>query len=480
MKITNKIILILSILFLGYSCSEDDGEIIDIFGAAFDSSEFFLEELQTEQELLLVFNKPATEKGTITIDVLGNENINLHDDFSTIPAINENNKIVLNFNIGDLEVNFTFSKLIDAFEGLDKIVTFTIEENTHSNSVISGNTDNEITFFSLSVDPISSGTTLAPNTGGPNQNNSVYIDLSLEEETVVKRDIWDLGFYSGNEFKVLLNSSIGMGAGVLTTNNIDAVTDLDTEVQTIQSLALISTNDGTNVPYFDTDNGDLDGLVISEVFENESDNKVYIVNLGFALSNVTPEIGSAAISGDLKGWKKIRVLRNNENYILQYADLNDTTHQEVTISKNELYNFNFFDFETNTEVIVEPEKDKWDLHFTPFNQEFFVGGNSFGFIFFSDIVLTNGKSNVSIYLVDGDYDTFNLDDVNNNEFSFNHSTIGNSWRSVFSGTVTAERFYVLKDTDDNVYKIEFTTFLGTETDNLGQRGFPKFRYDLLE
>jgi hypothetical protein len=343
MKIINKIIIITSILFLLNSCSNDEDEIINVFGAAFDFTSVNLAELDSEINIPIVFNTSALESGTITIGYTV-ENAIYDIDFNTLPTKNSDNRIVISFDKNDLETSFVFNKLQNAVQGENKIVIFEIEEITHTNSQISGNTTTQISFTEIA----SLGTTLEPNVGGPNENNSVFIDLSAETETVVQRDTWDLGFYSGNDFRVMLNGTIAMGAGALSTANIDAVNESDSEVINLQSLIQISTNDGSNAPYFDASNGNIDGVVISDVFTNDDDNKVYLVNLGFELSNEIPEIGSAIINGDFKGWKKIRVLRNGDDYVLQYANLNDTTHQEVIISKKEAYNFSFFNFDTNS------------------------------------------------------------------------------------------------------------------------------------
>src|SRR5699024_11526737 len=48
----------------------------------------------------------------------------------------------------------------------------------------------------------SMGGTLKPEVGGPNEPNQVYVSLSGQEQTKIKRDTWDLGYYSGNGFYV--------------------------------------------------------------------------------------------------------------------------------------------------------------------------------------------------------------------------------------------------------------------------------------
>jgi hypothetical protein len=463
------LLIVISLLVFLSSC--DNEEHIGIkFGAAFDSLLINLDATETEKTIPIVFNIPAEEDGELTISFT-TENTIYNTDFSTVPEINTDNKIIVPFSKNDVFASIHFSKLQEAIQGQNKTVRFIIDINTHSDSQISGNSRTMVSYNEIA----SLGTTLNPSIGGPNQNNSVFIDLSAEFETAILRDTWDLGFYSGNEFRVVLNSTISMAAAELNATDIDAVTEND--VTDLQPLMHISTFNGTNVPYFDAANGHINGTVISEISSNPDDNKVYVVNLGKALSYEIPSVGSVNTAGDNKGWKKIRILKDGDNYRLQYADLNDTTHQEISISKQVAYNFTFFNFTTNSTVSVEPEKDKWDLNFTVMADEFFFGsGASAGFISFSDFILTNSKNNVKAYFIDGNYDDFTLSNVDESQFSNNHNTIGSKWRSVYSGAVTPNRFFIIKDTENNIYKIQFTAFLNDS----GVRGFPEFKYLLLQ
>ena len=53
--------------------------------------------------------------------------------------------------------------------------------------------------------PASTGAVINPEVGGSTQPNQVFIDLSTEITTVVDKDNWDLGFSSGDEFRVIMN-----------------------------------------------------------------------------------------------------------------------------------------------------------------------------------------------------------------------------------------------------------------------------------
>lgn len=77
------------------------------------------------------------------------------------------------------------------------------------------------------VAPPLASAALQPATGGPSQANSVYVDLSAGNTASSARTSWDLGFYSGSDFRVVLNSSLKMSAKQLESTNIDAVVASD-------------------------------------------------------------------------------------------------------------------------------------------------------------------------------------------------------------------------------------------------------------
>ena len=64
---------------------------------------------------------------------------------------------------------------------------------------------------------------MSPEVGGPLEPNQVYVDLSSGKMTSAVRNSWDLGFYSGADFRVVLNNSVKMAAKQLKSTNIDEV-----------------------------------------------------------------------------------------------------------------------------------------------------------------------------------------------------------------------------------------------------------------
>lgn len=457
------------------SCSSDDNTANNNeFVVAFKhSSENFLDD-STELTIELVYSSEAPEIGNIDITYT-TENLTYGEsnDFVTNPLAAEG---IISIPViqGTSGTSFELTKLTEALPNEEKSITFSISniDIANTEAYTQGNTTTQV-FYNPTA---SLGGTLSPEIGGPNEPNQVYLSLSRKEETLVKRDTWDLGFYSGNDFRVKLNSSIYMFVAALDQTDIDNVRE--TDVNHLKS-GMDFLVEGSDI-YVDNPNGDINGTAIQAISENEEENPVYLLKLGHKIGTETPSAGGVAVAGEERGYKKIRILRHGEDYILQYADLNSTSHQEITISKNSGFNFNFFSFDTENIVSVEPEKTNWDLNFTvkTETQELPEGGQTaYGF---SDYVETNTLGNVKAYRVstdDFDYDSYSIADVDENEFVLNQRVIGSSWREVTppDREVFSNIFYVLKDANENYYKIKFISFLNEN----GVRGYPEFKYELL-
>ncbi|MBO0321597.1 HmuY family protein [Muricauda sp. CAU 1633] len=464
-------VLSLAFLFVGSSCSDDGEDTTPIeFVVAFQNPSLSFDTVDTEKEVNLVFSTTAPEDGTVTISYT-TVNAEYSTDFTTAPA-GTSGELTVSFTGGSTGTSFTFNKLLDAIEGTTKTVNFTIAAISVVDATIQGNTQLAVSFTETAAPE---GTT-APEVGGPNQDDQVYVDLSSITETTAKRDSWDLGFYNGEAFRVTINGSIFMAVSALESTDIDAVTP--TDVEALQPQVAVGTFDAANIAFVDHVTGSLEGTAIAAISETDADNPVYLVNLGFEVGTEEPEVGAVAVSGDPRGWKKIRILRNGDDYVLQYADLDATTHEEVTISKTSGYHFTFFSFDTEETVDVQPAADRWDINFTVFTNEI-EGFGSYGY---SDFITTNILSSVSAYQVETAttaYADFGLADVDEALFLDDQRGIGSNWRNGggpgMLPSLKDDVFFVLKDTDGNIYKIRFTAL----TNESGVRGYPAFEFALL-
>jgi len=465
-------ILILSFVLLAFTaCNSDDNDGQSV-AVAFAESSYNL--TSTATPVQIKFSAPAPAAGTITIAYTATAAA-YTTDFTTLPVAADS-KITLPFAKDATSVEFTFNKIKNAVGAEVKNVIFSIS-STSINAEVVGNKTIQLNFNETA----SLGTALAAEVGGPMQPNQVYVDLSSGKMITVVRTSWDLGFYSGNEFKIVLNSSLKMAAKQLATTNID-------EVQVADETMIISQGQG-NASQIDDPTGDiLKTTAIAQVSSTDADNKVYLINMGSNPATIKPATGSeGSAGGSSRGWKKIRVLKSGSDYKVQYADIASTTHEEITISKNSAYNFTFLSLLDKKVVSVEPQKNQWDLNFTTFTN--IIPGATPTPYFYPDFVVNNLKGGAKTYQVltsAFSYDAFTLANVDNTKFTEDQRNIGSNWRSTSAAgpdgnpvsqfVLKTDRFFVVKDPAGNIYKLKFTG----GANEAGERGYPKFQYAILK
>ena len=312
---------------------------------------------------------------------------------------------------------------------------------------------------------------LAAAEAGTIAGNAVYLDLSADRQTPVLRSSWDLGFYCGSDFRVILNNTAIAGAKVLAKNNLADVSAADTIGLTLTTSQFNPLPE--HLAYFDNIAGDLTRTVIPAVSATDADNKVIILNRGTG--------GGIAA----RPWIKLRVLRNaTGGYSLQYAGIRETTFITIQIGKDAVYNFKNVSFE-NGVVNAEPEKEKWDLvwSYSIFESNFGAGPVPYNF---SDLIAVNYLSGVTVAtkiyanatVASSAYNAFNRDSIVNTVPSPNRWAIGSSWRSTQPATgARLDRFYIIKDATGNYYKLKCLS-MGIGADG-GTRGKPVFQYSLI-
>jgi hypothetical protein len=470
----NVIFLFLATLAIFASCSDDDNSSSSVNSVAFVNSSVNL--VAAETTVSVVFEKPTSSSGSLSISV-NPTNAVYGVDFTTNPEI-VSNVLTIPYAKNVSNVTFKFNRIIEAVEGQIKNVEFTITNSTDVDLIISSTS--KTTKLNFDESPIEMAT-VSPAVGGANVTNQVYVDLSSGIDTPINRASWDLGFYSGDDFRVVINGSIKMAVKETTSTDITQNVVIDETVAVGEGAGTGSSNG--NPDYVDNPNGDIAETAIAQVSNTLSENKVYLINLGHVVSTVAPNTGSVNAYGDHRGWRKIRVARSGNDYKLQYASPDSSTFSEVTISKNAAYNFTFFSFNTNNIVSAEPEKAKWDLNFTSFtNLTNF--GNGFVSYAYQDFIVINTKAGTRAYEVlnsaGTSYANFALANVDNTKLDQNtfqdQRVIGSNWRNGGGPTTLPstkdDRFYIVKDVAGNIFKIRFISL----TNAAGERGNPTFEY----
>lgn len=460
------------VCFVFFSSCKEDPELPDNL-VEFESDQLGINASESELTIKISLSREVTEEATLTVQFEGT-GVSYGTDFSTTPAAS-GSSISIPLTVGDTETSFVISKTEGALFDGDEQIVFTIVSAPES-LVLGEKTQLTLTFAEI----VAVSGAMELNGGGATYPNKVFIDLSANRQTAVARNTWDLGFSSGSDFRVILNSSNGMMARAINKTDLNAVTAADTTGFGLQ-LSLPAVFAAINlatppawvseaITWIDDPSGDLTKTAIAAVSATASENKVFIINRGQGPGTPAPELG----------WKKIRVIRNGNGYTLQHADINATSFSEIQITKSETHAFQYTSFATGN-VAVDPETDRWDIAWTAFSNSTNFGSGPIPY-YFQDIVLQNTASvqTVQVLVATKTYEAFGESDIAALDFSNQSQVkIGASWRSGGGpGTAPAvrtDRFYVIKDADGNYYKLKFTALTTS-----GERGRPKVEFALLK
>lgn len=463
-KIMNRSILLgLATLVLATGCRKRDAVLADNL-VNFQTDAQGLTENENSIDIRLTLTRGTDRDIPVTVNFTM-EGLVYGTDFTTTPAAN-GNSISLTIPSGNNEVVLRVDKAPGALFDGDEKINFEIY-SSGSPVLIGVKKQFTLTFSEL----VANTSSMMVDGGGATFPNKVFIDLSANRQTAVQRTNWDLGFYTGSDdFRVILNSSVGMMAKQINKNDLTQVTALDTvgfstEVAFSQFAPTIE-----SLAYIDYPDGDLTRTAIAAISANASDNKVYIVNMGSGIGTPAPA----------RGWKKIRVIRNaSGGYTLQHADISSSTFQEVQIGKDENYFFKYVSFASGA-VEVEPEKNKWDLAWTYFSNVADFGTGEVPYMY-QDIILQNKRVTVAkVMTADKAFAEFSEADLSAGlDFKSAQTSIGADWRSgggPGSGpAIRTDRYYIVKDADENYYKVKFTGLT-----NNGERGYPSFEAALVK
>jgi hypothetical protein len=382
-------------------------------------------------------------------------------DFTTTPAATAG-VITLTIPKGETIAQLTLTKVEGVGFTGDETIVFEIT-TVDGSPVIGENAKITVTFSEITV----ANGAMNIQGGGPTFPNRVFIDLSANRQVAVSRTAWDFGFYTGaGEFKVILNSSLAMLAKPIDKTDLTTVTSADT-----LGLAASFTTDAfsiANMAFIDEPAGGLTNLAIDDISSTASANVVYIVNRG------------KDATGAQRSWKKIRVLRNGDNYTIQHADISATTFQTIEVTRNAEYLFNYVSLDENVAVQPEPEKGKWDIAYTAFMNQTNLGE---GFVpyMFNDFIIQNraGVQTAQVLVATvGEYANFDAADLTGITFVPTQTNIGSTWRNgggpTTSPSIRTDRFYLVKDAEGNIYKLKFTALTQD-----GERGRPAIEYALI-
>lgn len=438
--------LVLAGLFVT-SCSNDDPPLADNT-VNFSATELGISETESSKSFTINIDRAESTDITINIKVTAT-GVTYGDDFTTTPAVSSNTISAI-IKSGNTSTSVEIKKLAALLQG-DEHIDFEISSVT--GGLVPGDKKSlKLTFGAI----ISTGSsmTLQGGEGGSAAANSVFVDFSSNEQTAIPRTSWNLGFYNGNQFGVIMNNTLPTTAKV-TDLAIDAIIS-DADAETLKTELTLNYTD--KFAYLDDMKGDLSKSVIKE------EGKVYLVNF----AGLTPQL------------YKVKVTKKDVNtYTVQYAASNSSTVKSIDIAKNSDYNFTYVSFTDNKVVQVERPKAKWDIQWT--RSIYVTSGIPY---IFSDLVFINNKAGVTVATVTITdkltYANIKSSDVKDTDYSSDIDAIGSKWRATTgsSAGVNQTQFYLIKDAAGNIYKLRFLK-VGVGSDG-GKRGYPELEYALVK
>src|SRR5690606_17170791 len=164
-------------------------------------------------------------------------------------------------------------------------------------------------------------------------------------QTAVARSSWNLGFYSGSDFKVILNETyVGKAWPINKTDITTPITTADTTGSGLDFGAY-----STPLSAIDNLQGNLSATAFGDISSNEATSKVVICSFNN--------------EADASKWYRVKVTATANGYKVQYALYNEAAAavKTINITKNADYNQTFLSLVSGNIVEVEPKANSWEI-----------------------------------------------------------------------------------------------------------------------
>lgn len=173
--------------------------------------------------------------------------------------------------------------------------------------------------------------------------------------------------------------------------------------------------------------------------------------------------------------KKLRIIAvSDKEYTIEFGDLNDKVSRIISIPKNSDYNYSYFSFENDGQVIQpDPPKDTWDIVFTRYR---FIYYDMDNFPYTVNGVLLNPYKTECFKDTATAFPEMVSDKLLDMKFSNHRDVIGHNWKTY---SFTTERYevnksttYVIHNRNSQYWKMRFIDFYSKS----GIKGNPSFEF----
>ncbi len=287
---------------------------------------------------------------------------------------------------------------------------------------------------------------------------SLY-DTSIVSSNSFKE--WNLAFYTGNDASFIrLNAAASMWVIKTESNDFDES---------------FGTTYNQSDKRFDGSHGFTDNLAIDVIAPGSSTDTLFNQKMVYLIHP-----GIDALGNELGDYKKFMFEGvYYDSYIIRYANLDGSDEQRLIIPKDHTVSYLSLSWESNTLVIIEPDKTTWDLLFTRNTDTVYTTD---GTEFLTGYAVTGAYLNaagVEAYMEEEiSYEDFQAGNIDPSRMSTNCNAIGHTWKQ-FSDQyfIFKNKSYIIKDREGRYFKLRFLSFYDSQT---GQKGFPSFEFELLQ
>lgn len=175
--------------------------------------------------------------------------------------------------------------------------------------------------------------------------------------------------------------------------------------------------------------------------------------------------------------KVVFISVNSDEYVMRYADLDDSHTKVVRIKKDYEYSYAYFSFNDGGKVVFpDPPKDKWDIVFTRYR---FIYYDLDNFPYIVSGALLNPYKTKGYQDSTKGYDNVTGPEVLTLDYTDHRDVIGFGWKDYDMDqalyTVDKEKTYIIKNRKDEYWKMHFLDFYNQQ----GIKGTPSFEFERI-
>lgn len=286
---------------------------------------------------------------------------------------------------------------------------------------------------------------------GASYANDIYYSFKDSVVAVVPRANWDIAFsVSTRSSSILINSSAGVALKAYPTEFTTWTSSTSLDTTGYHSWDFLYNSDTT------WENGAF------------SRNATGHPNYGWGIYDMnTHNLTGCAIyviklrNGDFKKIFIDKKFSASQKYTFHYANIDGSDEHAVTEMDASTSSANFVYYSLQDNAIVadrEPDASTWDILFTKWID------NSITY------PVTGVLQNIKTTAIDVTADDPSTITYTDDQFLDNINTIGSDWKTINMSTyqydIPTNRYFIAKDKDGLVYRINFTAFAGSSTGNL--------------